>query len=517
MRQPGTHSGGGGIAHRGLSNTGTIERNTIAFNEVFQGDKLGPGLEAILGGGGGGIEIAGALDPDGGLTEGAGNVTIDLNLIQGNYGGTRDGGGIALRSVNGGDLADTPWTITVDDNIIINNVTGHGGGGIALQDAIQVLITRNTIADNDSTATSIFAGLATPETIRQPAGIVSRANSANLQAMLPGGSPTYSEPAELWQNLLFHNRAFTWDFPDAGNAQGGLLPDVASGEPAVYWDLGVVGTVSAECLEPTGSVITEFSPLADPAGCIYSGNGNIPANNNSFVDEYFNELFASAAADEGGNFVQVYYTPLSLTPLESGPPPNNAPVVTITNPSNGATFTPTDSIAFTGTASDVEEPGITGADLSWTSSIDGAIGNGASFSTTLTVGIHTITASVTDGGALPGSDSITVNITAAPAPTADTLTCVRVAYNLIADRLEIGVQSDDLPQGNRIITGVIDMNGDGFGGADDYNIGIIPVFGLFPDHYVEIIQPFPDPNPTEGTSIFRATSDLGGTCTKTVD
>jgi hypothetical protein len=32
-----------------------------------------------------------------------------------------------------------------------------------------------------------------------------------------------------------------------------------------------------------------------------------------FVDDYFNTLITAAAADEGGNFVQVYYTPLGLT------------------------------------------------------------------------------------------------------------------------------------------------------------------------------------------------------------
>jgi hypothetical protein len=193
---------------------------------------------------------------------------------------------------------------------------------------------------------------------------------------------------------------------------------------------------------------------------------------------------------------------------------NTAPMVTITNPSDGATFTQIDSIPFAGTASDDEEPDISGADLSWTSNIDGSIGSGASFSTTLTVGTHTIEASVMDQEGLVGSDTITVNIVAA---AADTLTCKKADYKAQPDSLTIEVKSDDLPKGNRIITGVIDIDGDGFGGADDYDVGTIPVKNPGSDVYRIVIDPFPDPNPTEGTSVLQATSDLGGMCTITVN
>jgi hypothetical protein len=92
---------------------------------------------------------------------------------------------------------------------------------------------------------------------------------------------------------------------------------------------------------------------------------------------------------------------------------NTAPVVTISAPADGSTFTAGDNVSFSGTANDAEDGNISAA-LSWDSSIDGNIGSGASFSTTgLSVGNHTITASVTDSGGLPGSDSI--NITVDPA------------------------------------------------------------------------------------------------------
>ncbi len=99
---------------------------------------------------------------------------------------------------------------------------------------------------------------------------------------------------------------------------------------------------------------------------------------------------------------------------------NTPPVVTITAPANGATVSPGTSVTFTGTATDTQD-GNLAAILSWTSSLNGAIGTGASFSTSaLSNGTHTITASVTDSGGLSGSAQITLNVTCSDstAPTA---------------------------------------------------------------------------------------------------
>jgi hypothetical protein len=298
-------SGGGGVAHRGFSNNGLIALNKIHFNEVFQGDQPGAGLG--IGGGGGGIEVAG--DPDvlgGGLTEGTGGVVIDKNLIQGNLGGASDGGGIALTNVNGADVAANPATpaawhqVDVLNNLIVNNVSGLGGAGIALQDAMQVRIIHNTIARNDSTATSTFAfqgGLGNPTT-PTVAGVISRANSNGLNAVLPGG-PAYSQPLALRRNIFWQNRSYFWD----DNTAPALQPN----PNGLYWDIGVVGVAGA-CLTPNQSILT----AALAFGCDYTGSNNQFANP-LFVSPYFNVLTTAAAADEGGNFVQVYFTPLGLT------------------------------------------------------------------------------------------------------------------------------------------------------------------------------------------------------------
>ncbi|WP_420593135.1 malectin domain-containing carbohydrate-binding protein [Robiginitalea biformata] len=99
---------------------------------------------------------------------------------------------------------------------------------------------------------------------------------------------------------------------------------------------------------------------------------------------------------------------------------NTPPVVTITSPVDGIYATSDVSLSFTGTANDLAD-GDLSANLSWESDVDGPLGTGASFSSSLSLGTHVITASVTD---LDGSDpqtgqaSITVNIIS-PAPACD--------------------------------------------------------------------------------------------------
>ena len=83
-------------------------------------------------------------------------------------------------------------------------------------------------------------------------------------------------------------------------------------------------------------------------------------------------------------------------------PPNDPPSVTITSLADGSTFDSGATILFEGMASDTEDGDLT-ASLAWTSSIDGPIGSGGSFSNTLSDGTHTIAASVTDSGGATGS------------------------------------------------------------------------------------------------------------------
>jgi extracellular elastinolytic metalloproteinase len=98
----------------------------------------------------------------------------------------------------------------------------------------------------------------------------------------------------------------------------------------------------------------------------------------------------------------------------SQPPPNTAPTVTINSPAGGTIVTAGTTVSFAGTASDTQD-GVLTSGLVWTSSLQGQIGTGGSFSRNdLVVGTHVVTASVTDSGNLTGSATVTIVVNPAP-------------------------------------------------------------------------------------------------------
>ncbi|HEX9985261.1 MAG TPA: M36 family metallopeptidase [Thermoanaerobaculia bacterium] len=102
----------------------------------------------------------------------------------------------------------------------------------------------------------------------------------------------------------------------------------------------------------------------------------------------------------------------SLPTTCTGGPVNTAPVVVITAPANGASFVQGTAVTFSGTATDTQDGAISSG-INWTSSMSGALGTGASITTSgLALGTHNITATSTDSGSLSGSASINVTITA---------------------------------------------------------------------------------------------------------
>ena len=90
-------------------------------------------------------------------------------------------------------------------------------------------------------------------------------------------------------------------------------------------------------------------------------------------------------------------------------PTNTAPTVSILLPANNSSFVKATPITFTASVSDAQGDPIT---TTWTSSVQGSIGTGASITTSAltSVGQHTITATASDGQA-SNSASITISIT----------------------------------------------------------------------------------------------------------
>ncbi len=163
---------------------------------------------------------------------------IYANQIQANL-ANDDGGGIRF-------LMAGNFPINVYDNMIVNNVSTHEGGGIGLNDAPNVRIFNNTIMKNLTTATAV-----TSNGDPAPAGLSTSANSDQLQATLPGGSPNYSNPL-LFNNIFWDNRAGT----RAGTKVTGIG---AAGDatPINHWDLGVANGTSGQLLAPTNSIVQQ--------------------------------------------------------------------------------------------------------------------------------------------------------------------------------------------------------------------------------------------------------------------
>ncbi len=113
------------------------------------------------------------------------------------------------------------------------------------------------------------------------------------------------------------------------------------------------------------------------------------------------------------------YSNIAAGQTEAEPTVNTAPVVTMTNPADGASYPDNAPISFAGSASDDQDGDLT-ASLAWTSSLSGSLGAGGSFSATLPAGTHVITARVTDSGGLVGSKTVTmvVTVTAQESPAA---------------------------------------------------------------------------------------------------
>ena len=105
---------------------------------------------------------------------------------------------------------------------------------------------------------------------------------------------------------------------------------------------------------------------------------------------------------------------------------NTAPAVSIASPGANSSFSDTTNISFSGTASDSQDGNLT-ANLKWTSNLIGQIGTGGSFGRTLPVGVHVITASVTDSGGLVSSKQVTVTIAASAPVVTNTAPSVTIS------------------------------------------------------------------------------------------
>lgn len=414
---------GGGVAHMGFSYNGDIEHNSILFNQ-----SINPTIPSN----GGGLLVMGAPDvdptncglqidtdcvpaPGSGTADGVGpNLMINANLIMGNAAETGSGGGLRIQNANGTDVSTFPtdptkwYQVNVTNNIIADNVSGWDGGGISLQDALNVNVVNNTIISNDTTASAgvLFTTIGAPissapppgngvgpegdcfinggtASCPQPAGLVAIRNSAALTGMLPSTTvPTVRCPAGhydpagpqnngscrsfsyplLANNLFWQNSAYqigvgplTTTFQQkvislynaayTGTSTGTLVGNqTATGQclAASYWDIGVRGDTGPGQYATGNPILAPMYSSLTNTSEVGHGANNLTATAPSFVSQYCNgsrqppEFGASgwavppgisdatvpnpifnltpvATVDEGNNWVNLRWGPLSLT------------------------------------------------------------------------------------------------------------------------------------------------------------------------------------------------------------
>ena len=161
--QPGQPHGGALLNPNGSAYASQINNNEFRHNQSFNQAKS---VGRRAGGGGRGR-------PGPQQRHHAGHRLGDdpVQHLRGQLAGAGDGGGIALVGVNGtNDVVALGnkllfWNrVDILNNVIVDNGAGVAGGGISLQDAINVNIVNNTVAFNDSYATAAraFQGGPTP-------------------------------------------------------------------------------------------------------------------------------------------------------------------------------------------------------------------------------------------------------------------------------------------------------------------------------------------------------------------
>ena len=88
---------------------------------------------------------------------------------------------------------------------------------------------------------------------------------------------------------------------------------------------------------------------------------------------------------------------------------SKSPYAKINHPSEGEMRPASQGVPFVGIGKDQQDGDLTGAALVWTSNLDGALGTGVMFNRQLSVGVHTITLTVTDTN--NNTDATTISLT----------------------------------------------------------------------------------------------------------
>jgi hypothetical protein len=248
---------GGGVSVFGYSPHGTIDHNKLMLNQSVDE--------------GGAIMIAGEppVDPNtftpnpNLLSMGAGTTTIDSNYIGDNL-AQDDGGGVRFL-----EAGVEPMLVT--NNMITDNVSAHEGGAVAIDNAPDVRLVNDTIANNITTATATTStGDPAPAGI-STAGINVQLHDflthTGLNATIPVDQPDGTTKPETCAQLA----ASPTECGDAANQPFSnplVMDDVVWGNLAGTWD--------AMHTTVTGIGLPQNLQYSGPAGACPAGGAAAP-------------------------------------------------------------------------------------------------------------------------------------------------------------------------------------------------------------------------------------------------
>ncbi len=304
----------------------------------------------------------------------------------------------------------------------------------------------NVRVTNPGGATATFAGVLTvlgdePPNAAPQVSISSPANNASYtlgDTVSVSGSASDAEDGNLTSNLVWtsnlagtigNGAGFTWTPAVTGthvitasvvDSQGEPANDSVSvtinvdGPPTLSIDspssgtsitlgagIGLAGTAADNEDGSLSHLISWSSSLEGTIGTGATANWT-PSVTGAHV------VTASVADSQG----QSASDSVTVTVEVDGPP-----TLSIGSPSSGTSITLGAGVGLAGTAADNEDGSLSHL-ISWSSSIEGAIGTGANINWTPSVtGAHVVTASVVDSQGQPASDGVTVTVEVDGPPT----------------------------------------------------------------------------------------------------
>ena len=311
-------------------------------------------------------------------------------------------------TLNGSDSANIHVVEPLTD-IAVTSVSGPANAGVG--DTVNVNVTVQNVGNQDVVNNIDVTLVDTTDgpTIGSQTIAGGLAPGASTTLSFPWNTSGSSSPAD-------HTLTATHDFSDENGSNDSGSTVVAVNDPFS------IASFSPPLIQKGTTVpvsITGSGFLAGATVQFLNGAGPSPSASDVVVVDS-STITATVNAPGGGgkrdrrwdvrvNSGGASATLANALTLTNNAPPNTAPSVSISSPATGSSYNMLDNVSFAGTATDAEDVPLT-SPIAWTSNIDGSIGSGGAFSTTLSPGVHTITASVTDSGGMTGSDSVSVTI-----------------------------------------------------------------------------------------------------------